>query len=55
MTTDFNGTEFMNLDTRTFRPTFEGAQARRPQTQGITGSLIGRRNARRDRRASRAI
>lgn len=55
MTTDFNGTDFMSLDTRTFRPTFEGAQARRPETHGSTGSLIGRRTARRDRRANRAI
>ena len=55
MTTAFNGTEFMTLDTRTFRPTFEGAQARRPQTDFLTGSLIGRRNARRDRRANRAL
>jgi hypothetical protein len=55
MTTEFNGLEFMSLDTRTFRPTFEGAQARRPETQGMTGSLIGRRTARRDRRANRAL
>lgn len=55
MTTALNGTEFMTLDTRTFRPTFEGAQARRPQKDYITGSLISRRNARRDRRATRAI
>lgn len=55
MTTEFNGTDFMSLDTRTFRPTFEGAQARRPETQGASGSLIGRRTARRDRRANRAL
>lgn len=52
MTTFFNGTEFTNGKTRTFAPTFEGAQARRDQGQG---SLITRRNARRDRRANRAI
>ena len=55
MTTQFNGTEFMTLDNRTFRPTFEGAQARRPQMNPASGSLITRRNARRDRRANRAL
>jgi len=52
MTTQFNGTEFTSVETRTFRPTFEGAQARREKA---TMNLIGRRNARRDRRANRAI
>jgi len=52
MTTQFNGTEFVALDTRTFRPTFEGAQARRDMPKM---NIIGRRNARRDRRANRAI
>jgi hypothetical protein len=52
MTTQFNGTEFTTVETRTFRPTFEGAQARRERA---TLNLIGRRNARRDRRANRAI
>lgn len=55
MTTEFNGTEFTTMDNRTFRPTFEGAQARRPQADFMTGSLISRRNARRDRRANRAL
>jgi len=55
MTTEFNGTDFMTIDNRTFRPTFEGAQARRPQSNGMSGSLIARRNARRDRRANRAL
>jgi len=45
----------MTIDNRTFRPTFEGAQARRPQNNGIGGSLMARRNARRDRRANRAL
>ena len=52
MTTYFNGTEFNTTEPRTFAPAFEGAQARREKT---TGSLIGRRNMRRDRRANRAI
>jgi len=52
MTTQLNGTEFVAVETRTFRPTFEGAQARREQA---TMNLIGRRNARRDRRANRAL
>ena len=52
MTTQFNGTEFTSVETRTFRPTFEGAQARRDHAKM---NLIGRRNARRDRRANRAI
>ena len=43
------------MDNRTFRPTFEGAQARRPQTNMVSGSIISRRNARRDRRANRAL
>ncbi len=55
MTTEFNGTEFMTVDNRTFRPAFEGAQSRRPQVDMISGSLIGRRNARRDRRANRSL
>ncbi len=55
MTTEFNGTEFMTPDERTFRPAFEGAQARRPQMNPAAGSLISRRNARRDRRANRAL
>lgn len=52
MTTFFNGTEFTNVETRTFAPTFEGAQARRERGQR---ALISRRNQRRDRRANRAI
>ncbi len=55
MTTEFNGTEFMTVDNRTFRPAFEGAQSRRPQLDMASGSLISRRNARRDRRANRAL
>jgi len=46
------GYKITSVETRTFRPTFEGAQARREQA---TMNLIGRRNARRDRRANRAI
>lgn len=52
MTNQFNGTEFVTTNTRTFAPTFEGAQARREVSKG---SLIKRRNSRNDRRASRAI
>lgn len=52
MTTQFNGTEFVNTNTNTFAPTFEGAQARREIAKG---SLIKRRNSRTDRRANRAI
>ena len=52
MTTQFNGTEFTSVETRTFAPTFEGAQARREKSNS---SLIARRNTRRDRRANRAI
>ncbi len=52
MTTYFNGTDFNTSEPRTFAPTFEGAQARREK--GL-GSLISRRNSRRDRRANRAI
>lgn len=52
MTTQFNGTEFVTTNTNTFAPTFEGAQARRERANG---SLITRRNSRRDRRANRAI
>ncbi|MGB0906733.1 MAG: hypothetical protein ACPGVT_04505 [Maricaulaceae bacterium] len=52
MTTQLNGTEFVAVETRKFTPTFEGAQARREKTHG---SLIARRNNRRDRRANRAI
>jgi hypothetical protein len=52
MTTQLNGTEFVAIETRTFRPTFEGAQARRDMPML---NLAGRRNARRDRRANRAL
>ena len=52
MTTFFNGTDFTTSETRTFAPTFEGAQARRERS---TGSLITRRENRRERRANRAI
>ncbi len=52
MTTQFNGTEFVTMNTNTFAPTFEGAQARREVSKG---SLIKRRNSRSDRRANRAI
>ena len=52
MTTQFNGTEFVTTNTRTFAPTFEGAQARREIAKC---SLIKRRNSRSDRRAYRAI
>ena len=54
MTTQFNGTEFTTQETRTFAPTFEGAQARRDLDQDIK-SVMGRRHARRDRRANRAL
>lgn len=52
MTTYFNGTEFVSTETRQFAPTFEGAQARREKS---FGSVMSRRNARRDRRANRAL
>ncbi len=52
MTTHFNGREFTVEAVRTFTPTFEGAQSRRDRNMA---SLITRRNARRDRRANRAI
>ncbi len=52
MSTQFNGTEFTAVETRTFAPTFEGAQARREKAHT---SLIARRSLRRDRRANRAI
>lgn len=52
MTTHFNGTEFTSLETGKFAPTFQGAQARRDFAKG---SLITRRNQRRDRRDNRAI
>lgn len=52
MTTRLNGTEFVSLETRTFAPAFEGAQARREKSNI---SLMTRRNTRRDRRANRAI
>lgn len=52
MTTQLNGTEFVSIETRTFTPAFEAAQSRREKS---TGSLMSRRNMRRDRRASRAI
>jgi len=42
MTTQLNGTEFVAVETRTFRPTFEGAQARREQavvTLAVTAAL----------------
>lgn len=52
MSTQLNGTEFVSLETRTFTPAFEGAQARR-EKQPL--SLMARRNTRRDRRANRAI
>ena len=52
MTTQFNGREFVTQNVRTFAPTFEGAQARRERHNS---NLIMRREARRDRRANRAI
>lgn len=52
MTTYMNGTEFKSAKTRTFAPTFEGAQARREKSHD---SLISKRQLRRDRRANRAI
>jgi len=52
MTTFLNGTEFVNAGARTFTPAFESAQTRRDLAKG---SLVGRRQARRDRRANRAF
>lgn len=52
MSNTFNGTEFTTLETRTFAPAFEGAQARRERDHA---SLMARRYARRDRRSNRAM
>jgi len=52
MATQLNGTTFASAQTRTFTPTFEGAQARRERT---SMSFMTRRSQRRDRRANRAI
>ena len=52
MTTQFNGREFTTSGVRTFAPTFEGAQSRRDRH---TENVITRREARRNRRAIRAI
>ena len=52
MTTQLNGTEFVTVENRKFAPTFEGAQARRELD---LSSVMGRRHARRARRANRAL
>ncbi len=52
MTTQFNGTEFVTGSTRKFAPTFEGNRSRRDFE---TSSVMGRRHARRERRANRAL
>jgi len=52
MSTQLNQTQFSSLETRTFTPTFEGAQSRRER---VAMSFMTRRSQRRDRRANRAI
>ena len=52
MTTQFNGRKFTNDVAGTFGNTFEGGFARREKA---VGSLMVRRNARRQRRENRAI
>ena len=52
MTMQLNGTEFTAVETRTFAPAFEGAQARREKD---AVSLMARRYSRRNRRENRAL
>jgi len=52
MTTELLGTEFVTQRTTRFNSAFKGELAQRKDT---VGSLIGRRNMRRDRRSNRAI
>ncbi|NNE59252.1 MAG: hypothetical protein HKN36_14185 [Hellea sp.] len=52
MTTQFNGRTFKNQATHTFGETFEGGFVRREKA---LGSLVVRRDARRERRNNRAI
>jgi len=52
MTNQLNGTQFTAVETRTFAPAFEGAQARREKD---VNSLMARRYSRRNRRENRAL
>jgi hypothetical protein len=51
MTTQFNGTDFVAVETKRFAPAFGGAQAKRE----TTSSLLMRRTLRRSRRENRAL
>lgn len=51
MTTQLNGSEFVQLENRVFAPAFEGAQAKRE----VRPALLARRAARQTRRENRAL